>query len=70
MQKPKPISIYNIADDEPTGSPEVDEYAAKLMNISAPSSSRNSVVGTRNLIFEYCATFLTPELLNLHIMSK
>jgi hypothetical protein len=31
-----PYSIYNIADDEPAPSHEVDQYAARLLNISPP----------------------------------
>lgn len=36
IQKPNPISIYNVADDEPAPSYEVDAYAAQLLNIPAP----------------------------------
>lgn len=33
---PNPYSIYNVADDEPAASHEVDQYAARLLNISPP----------------------------------
>jgi nucleoside-diphosphate-sugar epimerase len=36
IQNPNPISIYNIADDEPAPSYEVDAYAAQLLNLPAP----------------------------------
>jgi nucleoside-diphosphate-sugar epimerase len=36
IKKPNPISIYNVADDEPAPSYEVDAYAAHLLNIPAP----------------------------------
>ena len=36
IKKPNPISIYNVADDEPAPSYEVDTYAAHLLNIPAP----------------------------------
>jgi nucleoside-diphosphate-sugar epimerase len=32
IQKPKPMSIYNVADDLPAPSHEVDLYAAKLLD--------------------------------------
>ncbi len=35
IQHPDPISIYNLADDEPAPSYDVDEYAASLLGISA-----------------------------------
>jgi nucleoside-diphosphate-sugar epimerase len=36
ITKPNPISVYNVADDEPAPSYEVDAYAAHLLNIPAP----------------------------------
>lgn len=36
IKNPNPISIYNVADDEPAPSYEVDAYAAHLLNIPAP----------------------------------
>ena len=33
---PNPISIYNVADDEPAPAHEVDEYAAHLLNVASP----------------------------------
>ena len=33
IKNPNPISIYNVADDEPTPSYEVDAYAAHLLNM-------------------------------------
>lgn len=36
IKKPNPMSIYNVADDEPAPSHLVDEYAAKLLHIPAP----------------------------------
>lgn len=36
IKNPNPISIYNIADDEPAPSYEVDTYAAHLLNMPAP----------------------------------
>jgi nucleoside-diphosphate-sugar epimerase len=35
-QSSKTLSIYNVADDEPAPSYEVDAYAAHLLNIPAP----------------------------------
>ncbi|MBA2650402.1 MAG: SDR family oxidoreductase [Legionella sp.] len=35
IKNPKPISIYNVADDEPAPSHEVDAYAAHLLNVPA-----------------------------------
>jgi nucleoside-diphosphate-sugar epimerase len=34
IQTPKPLSIYNVADDEPAASHVVDAYAATLLNRS------------------------------------
>ena len=34
LQKPNPYSIYNLADDEPASSLEVDHYATTLLNRS------------------------------------
>lgn len=36
IKNPKPISIYNVADDEPAPSYKVDAYAAHLLNTPAP----------------------------------
>ena len=36
IKNPNPISIYNVADDEPAPSYEVDAYASYLLNIPAP----------------------------------
>ena len=36
IKNPNPISIYNVADDEPALSYEVDAYASYLLNIPAP----------------------------------
>jgi len=36
MEHPNPLSIYNVADDEPSSSHEVIQYAASLLNIPAP----------------------------------
>lgn len=33
IKNPNPMSIYNVADDEPAPSSEVDDYAAHLLNI-------------------------------------
>jgi len=35
IKNPNPMSIYNVADDEPAPSYEVDAYAAHLLNIPA-----------------------------------
>lgn len=35
IQKPNPISVYNVSDDEPTSSHIIDEYAASLMNFTS-----------------------------------
>ena len=35
IKKPNPISIYNVADDEPAPAHIVDEYAAHLLNLPA-----------------------------------
>jgi nucleoside-diphosphate-sugar epimerase len=32
IQSPKPLSIYNVSDDEPTPTHVVDQYACKLLN--------------------------------------
>lgn len=34
IKKPDPLSIYNIADDEPAPSYVIDDYAASLLNMS------------------------------------
>ncbi len=34
IKKPDPLSVYNIADDEPAPSHVVDAYAASLLNLS------------------------------------
>jgi nucleoside-diphosphate-sugar epimerase len=36
IKNPNPISIYNLADDEPAPSYEVDAYASYLLNIPEP----------------------------------
>lgn len=36
IQRPQPLSIYNVADNEPTPSHVVDEYAARLLGIATP----------------------------------
>lgn len=36
IKKPNPISIYNVADDEPAPAYDVDAYAAHLLNIPTP----------------------------------
>ena len=36
IQHPSPMSIYNIADDEPAPAHEVDAYAARLLHVAAP----------------------------------
>jgi len=36
IQKPQPMSIYNVADDEPATSQDVDNYAASLLHIPPP----------------------------------
>ena len=36
IQQPHPLSIYNVADDEPAPSYKIDEFAAKLLNILPP----------------------------------
>ncbi len=36
IKTPNPISIYNVADDEPAPAHEVDEYAAHLLNVAMP----------------------------------
>ncbi len=36
IKNPNPMSIYNVADDEPAPSHEVDAYAAHLLNMPAP----------------------------------
>ena len=36
IKNPNPISIYNIADDEPAPAHEVDEYAAHLLHAPMP----------------------------------
>ena len=36
IKKPNPISIYNVADDEPAPSHEVDAYASYLLKMPAP----------------------------------
>lgn len=33
IQNPNPFSIYNLADDEPTPSHEVDDFACQLLNL-------------------------------------
>jgi len=33
IKKPNPISIYNVADDEPAPAHEIDAYAAHLLNL-------------------------------------
>jgi nucleoside-diphosphate-sugar epimerase len=35
VKRPDPLSVYNIADDEPTPSYVVDAYAASLLNMSS-----------------------------------
>lgn len=35
IKMPNPISIYNVSDDEPAPAHEVDEYAARLLNVAA-----------------------------------
>ncbi len=35
IQYPNPISIYNVADDEPAPSEVIDAYAASLLNVQA-----------------------------------
>lgn len=36
MAKPSPFAVYNVADDCPAPSHEVDLYAARLLNLPAP----------------------------------
>lgn len=36
IKNPNPMSIYNVADDEPAPAHEVDEYAAHLLHLPAP----------------------------------
>jgi len=36
IQTPNPLSIYNLADDEPAPSYAVDEYAASLLGVPLP----------------------------------
>jgi nucleoside-diphosphate-sugar epimerase len=35
IKAPNPLSIYNVADDEPSSAQEVDAYAASLLNLPA-----------------------------------
>lgn len=37
IQNPHPFSIYNVADDEPSSTQDVDEFAAKLLNVAPPT---------------------------------
>ena len=36
MNHPNPLSIYNVSDDLPAASADVDQYAANLLNMPAP----------------------------------
>ena len=36
IKTPNPLSIYNVADDEPAEAHEIDAYAAHLLHVAAP----------------------------------
>ncbi len=48
IQNLHPFSIYNVADDEPSSTQDVDEFAAKLLNVAPPTliSFQNAVLSS------------------------
>ncbi|MCR9193007.1 MAG: SDR family oxidoreductase [Gammaproteobacteria bacterium] len=53
IRNPNPISIYNVADDEPTPSYEVDEYACSLLDIPVPESVRFELAVLSPMVKEF-----------------
>lgn len=45
IQRPEPGAIYNVADDQPTPSDEVIEYAASLLGLPAPPAEHWNQAG-------------------------
>ncbi len=69
---PNPLSIYNVADDEPTPAYVVDEYAAKLLGMQPlPLIPFNTaVMSPMNNSFTLAIAGLVIRKLNLNCTSN
>jgi nucleoside-diphosphate-sugar epimerase len=60
IDRPRPVAIYNVCDDEPAPPHEVVEYAAKLLNMDPPPAEP----------FEEAARSLSDMALSFYTDSK
>jgi len=53
MQQPQPFSIFNVADDEPAPTYDVDEYAATLLGIPPPKRVPFETATLSDMAYEF-----------------